>query len=445
MSIDDFVSVAVTSATSSPTRQGFGTPLIAAQNVPAGFVNRVRAYADEASMVADGFSVNDPAYIAAAAAFAQTPRPPKVKIGRRANKTTQSIKLKCLSATENDTYSIDVITPSGTKTTIMRTVPASSTTTAEATAIAALINAVTGFDASAVSDTITVTATAGVGVLNRFRNWTSNFTLTDASADPGLATDLNAILIEDGDWYGLTIDSASKAEILAAANWAESNKKLLVQHTSDGDVGDAVVSTDVMSQVKSAAYRYTGLLYNGNDTQGYSGTALQGLRFAGTPIPGNETWALKTLAGITVDKLSQTFIDQVNTKLGMVYVSVRGINVTQAGTGGNTGAGEWIDVVRFIDWQRDEIQVRNFGALTSNPKIPFTDFGIELIGAITQGALTDGEKNGGFEAGSTSVVVPKAADVDPTIRKQRKLSPVTFKGRLSGAIHSIVITGTVSA
>src|SRR5574338_1651735 len=137
MSIDDFVSVAVTSATSSPKRQGFGTPLIAAQNVPAGFVNRVRAYADEASMVADGFSVNDPAYLAAAEAFAQTPRPPKVKIGRRANKTTQSIKLKCLSATQNDTYSIDVITPAGTKTTITRTVPASSTTTAEATASAA--------------------------------------------------------------------------------------------------------------------------------------------------------------------------------------------------------------------------------------------------------------------------------------------------------------------
>jgi hypothetical protein len=326
MSIDDFVSVAITSASASPTKPGFGVPLIMAQNVPAGFVNRVRSYTDLPSMVTDGFTVNNPAYLAASNAFAQSPRPPRIKVGRRALKTTQSVKLKCLSATQGDTYSIVLVSAAGVSTTITRTVPGSSTAVAEATAIAALIAAVSGFGATnSATDTITVTATGGAGFLNRFKNWTSNFTLTSNEADPGIATDLNAVIVEDNDWYGLNLDSASKAEIVAAAAWAESNKKFFLQHTSDGDVGDGAVSTDVMSQVKAAAYRYTGLLYNGNDTQGYSGFGLQGLRFAGTPIPGNETYALKTIAGITVDRLTQTFIDQVKTKLGMVYVTVAAV------------------------------------------------------------------------------------------------------------------------
>jgi len=442
MALEDIVSVSITASTASPTRAGFGTMLVAAQKVPAGFTNRVRKYSDLAGMTSDGFLTSDPAYKCAQKYFSANPRPKAIKVGRRANKTTQALKLKCLSAVAGDVYTVTLVSSLGVSTVITRTVPGSSNVNAEATAIAALIAAVTGFTGTTAStDTISIVSSVGVGSLVALRSWSSTFLLTDQSADPGIAADLAAILLEDSDWYGLQLDSQSENELNAAAAWVESTpNKLHIATSSDGTILDSAVTTDVASDFKAAAYKSSGLIYNGNATDGYSGAAWMGQRFV--DAPGSDTWNLKTLSGVSADSLTATQRANALAKLCNVYVPTSGINITQLG---QVASGEFIDVRRFIDWLTSEIKVRVFSKLANARKIPYTDAGVDAVVSIIQGALRDGVDAGGLAASPAPVVTaPLVADVDSVSKAARLLPNITFTGTLAGAIHSTTITGTVS-
>jgi hypothetical protein len=103
---DDIASVTITRANVTPSRAGFGTPLVVAYHSLN--ADRVRTYSSLAGMAADGFRSHDPAYRAAAAIFAQTPRPRRVKVGRRALAPTQTIRLTPVAPSAGEVYSLEV-------------------------------------------------------------------------------------------------------------------------------------------------------------------------------------------------------------------------------------------------------------------------------------------------------------------------------------------------
>ena len=447
MGLSDLVNVSVTKSTSTPTRENFGTPLIAAYH--SVFPDRVRTYTSLTAMVSDGFAVTHPAYLAASALKAQDPSPPSWKIGRRALAPTQTITLKCLSAAEGDKYHLEIGLPGGTLTAVDYTVPSSGspTTTTVAAAIEALIEAVTGIDSTASTDTITVTATAGAGQLFDVQNWSANFELKNTTADPGIATDLAAILAVDSAWYGLTLDSNSKAELVAAAAWAESAKKLLVGTTSDTECGSNAVTNDVLSTLKGSSYAYTGVVFNGKKLLSYAGAAWQSGRLTATP--GSDTWAFKTLKGVPVDdekSLSASQEATVQTKNGNTYTAIAGLNVTFPG---KSASGEFFDVTRFVDWVVSECKTRIFAMLANSPKVPFTDGGADKVRAVVQAVLSEGVQNGGFNPGdggeikAPSCTVPKVASVATVDRAARNLPGVKFQGTLAGAIHTLTVQGEI--
>jgi hypothetical protein len=103
---DDIASVTITRANVTPSRAGFGTPMILAYHTLN--ADRVRSYSSLSAMSADGFRSHDPAYRAAAAAFSQTPRPRRVKVGRRALAPTQVIRLTPVAPSAGEVYSLKV-------------------------------------------------------------------------------------------------------------------------------------------------------------------------------------------------------------------------------------------------------------------------------------------------------------------------------------------------
>lgn len=103
---DDIASITVTRANVTPTRVGFGTPLIAAYHALNN--DRVRTYSSLAGMSSDGFRSHDPAYKAAAAMFSQTPRPRTVKVGRRASAPTQIVRLTPVTPSASEVYALEV-------------------------------------------------------------------------------------------------------------------------------------------------------------------------------------------------------------------------------------------------------------------------------------------------------------------------------------------------
>jgi hypothetical protein len=103
---DDIASVTITRANVTPSRAGFGTPMILAYHTLN--ADRVRSYSSLSAMSADGFRSHDPAYRAAAAAFSQTPRPRRVKVGRRALAPTQVIRLTPVAPSAGEVYSLRI-------------------------------------------------------------------------------------------------------------------------------------------------------------------------------------------------------------------------------------------------------------------------------------------------------------------------------------------------
>jgi hypothetical protein len=451
LALSDVVQASVSASSASPTVPGFGKTLLMVNKVPVSFPATPQTYTSLAGLITAGFLTTDDAYLAASACFSANPAPPAIMICQRVNKTSQVIKLKCLTAVQGSVYTITITTPLGVSTTITRTVPGSSTTTAEATAIAALIAAVTGFaGTTAAVDTITVTSPTA-GTLNGYSNWTSNFYLTDTTTDPGLAADLATAIAGDNTWYGLEIDSHSKAEILVAAAFAEANKKLFVTQSSESTVPDNAVTTDVASVVQSSAYFRTAILYTGNNTKNFAALEWQSGRFAGSPTPGNDTWMYNTLPGILVDNLTETQNATLGNKFATGYASMQGVNITVSGgiantnSAGRSGSGEFLDTRRFLDWLLSQIQLGIYSALLGPGKTPFTDKGLQSLATVVLGALQRGEQAQGLVVGSSQVATTLASNVSSADRQNRIFRGLTWSAQLAGAVHLVVSSGTVTS
>lgn len=115
MSLSDFVTVTVSiAAASSPTVAALNTGLIAAYHTH--YADRVRVYSSSsalASMVADGFSTTEPAYLAAERYLAAPNAPSLIAIGRRANPPLQTINLSLIDGTVGDDYNLTLVGSDG--------------------------------------------------------------------------------------------------------------------------------------------------------------------------------------------------------------------------------------------------------------------------------------------------------------------------------------------
>ncbi|MFC3227332.1 DUF3383 family protein [Marinibaculum pumilum] len=250
---------------------------------------------------------------------------------------------------------------------------------------------------------------------------------------------LQAIVDEDDEWYGLAIDSETAADILEVAAFVEPRTKLYIARSADADILTAA-DDDVASDLVASAYARTALIYHSQAAAEYPDAAWLGKQLP--TDPGSTTWMFKTLAGIPADSLTAT---QYNFALGKnvnIYTAVGGVNITQRGT---VAEPEYIDVIRGVDWLTARITERVYTALVNQPKIPFTNAGIAIIETLLREQLDIAvERDVIAPEPPYTVTVPDVLDVDPIDRAQRILRDVNFSARLAGAIHEVIIRGTVT-
>lgn len=435
MSLDSLVAVNITAETSVPTKPGFGTGLVLSSEAAGVFDvdERVRTYTKASELSEDGFSVTGPAYKMAALYFGQETKPSKLKVASRLLPPTPAATLTIGAVAEDEIVKVSV---NGTE--CAHTVTSGQTAADVATALEVLIEAVTGVTSSAASNVITVGVAAGEQL--HFADYSKHIAPKYTTTDPGVATDLGQILALDDDWFGLLLDSNSKAEVVAAAAWAETNRKALFFQTSDADCFTASNTTNVGYALKAASYAFTmGFAYEGNTDQ-WLGAAAMGERF--TAKPGSYSFKFKTLKGITARKLSASKATIAKGYNLNTYTTVGGLNMVAEGV---SASGEWMDQTIFVEWLRVEMQYRTFAKMANEEKVPYTDAGVDSLLAIVNGALFDGVKAGGLEAGTTSSEADPVASIDSSIRASRVLPEIRFTGKLAGAIHSLTINGTVTA
>jgi len=345
-SLSSIVDVQIDKLTKVPTRVGFGTILIMDENTVQA-ADDVEIYENLEDILSAGFVVTDEAYLAARAAFSQSPRPEKVVIARR------------------------------------------EIAEAMATAIARV----------------------------------------------------NEI---DSDWYFLISTSRVEADILSAGATIEAMLKTYFYETDEADSKDLAHATDttsIFAQMKIYE-RSVGIYTKTANLDSYPAAAWCGR--LGPKDPGSVTWKFKSLSGVTPDdELNSTERANVLGKNANLYLTVAGQAITMEGT---SGTGEFIDIVRGIDWLTRRIKEDVYFMLINEDKVPYTDKGGDALGLQVKGPLDEAVAVGLLAGGDEApvVTVPLVADIPQIQRAAREFGDIEFEGRLAGAVHKVIVRGRVT-
>lgn len=448
MALSDIVQVSISLRNAAVVAAGFGVPLIAGPSNR--FAERYQAYGDQAEMLEAGFASSDPEYVAAGYLMSQAQAPEQFLVGRRLTEVAQvdTITPTVVNLTE---YTVTI---NGTD--FDFTSDGSATAAEIVNGLLALINADVTIAAILTATNVanTLVLTADVAGQSFTTSVGANLAMVHTTANVGIAEDLAAFRAAGAIWYGTLLTSRNSIVIKSAAAWIEANSSDIpvigINQSSESTTASAAldpVGTDLGNVLAARDYTRTALMWHGTDGE-YADCAWAGglLPFD----PGTETWALKSLVGVTPDDLTTT---QKNNMIGAdvgqgknvnIYYSLTPQNaITERGT---MSSGDWIDVIRTIDWLKARISEAIANVLLTLPKVPFDDDGIQLLAGQVIGVLQGAETQGVLaKSPKFTVTAPRAADISGANKTARKLDPpIEFTATLSGAIHNVEVSGEVT-
>lgn len=446
-SIPNIVTFVLSDEGAAPEQQGFGVPLCMVYHTLN--VDLFREYTSAKAVKDDGFNVNSPAYKMAQAAFSSG-NLEKIIIGRRANAFTQTVRLTPTVTTLGHKHSITVRSPAfSTEQTVTFTNGGAETTTTISTGLKALLDALligeglgTTFLTATVGAGFLDVATITPGLLYTWSSPSENLLFEDRTTDPGIVSDVTNILDAAGGGvpYAISLDSRSKAQIVALASEALTRQKLLLASTMDSESIATTYSpsgTDVGSVLLAASQKYTALCYSRKPDQYLE------LRWASERLPldpGSNTWKFAQPSGATAEVLSDTQKARLLSKQMNFLAIEKGVSHMQEGWTSSNGV--FIDEVIGNDWFVDQGKVAVFGAFLSNPKIAFTDAGVNILSgavrAVAEAAsdagliVPESDKIDGWKI--TVTPVSKVSSANKSIRKYGK---ITLDATYQGAIHKL--------
>ena len=244
----------------------------------------------------------------------------------------------------------------------------------------------------------------------------------------------------ENGWYVALAAGIDEEDFEDMAEWTEAREKMFGYSYKDPD----------SNPVTNVYYRTFGICYGDDTGSGdpYKHIAMA-VRFLSYDA-GSETWVNKSLASESTSNFTDTEIDTIDKDPASYYIQVGDTGLVQ---GGKVRAGEWIDVIRFRDWLKNDMQLRILNLLVKRPKVPYTDKGIGLVRNQMIASLKEGTRRGGIAEDQYNsddelipgftTSVPLAADLSDTQRKSRILEDCTFSAILAGAIHVVNVTGSL--
>lgn len=422
--VQDIVLIQIDRQTTAVSREAFNIPMFLAAHTA--FTERARSYGSLTAVAAD-FGSSSNVYKAAQGYFGQEQVPPKVIIGRRA---VPSVTVTP-TVENNAAYTF-----------IVNGVTVTFTSDGTATAAEIVTGLQTAFNAAGV---IGATFTALVGTFTisgtdfAYKSVTANLVAVNAASTETVADALAAVEQVNNEWIVLNCESHLDADILALAAAIQGRKKLYGTSSSAAAIKTSG-TTDIASQLKAAGYDKTFIMYSASaDTQfpecGITAGQIQ-------DIPGSNTWKFKSIAGVTVDVLTDTEAANIKSKNCNTYESIGGVSMF---TEGVTSAGEFIDVSLFVLYLEARLRERIFFRLANTKKVAYTRAGFTILENDVRAVLSDAVATGGLaDSPAYTVSVPDPLAVDPNLRALRTLEQITFTARLAGAVHKVIVQGTVT-
>jgi len=433
MSLTEIVNVQVNVEDVAVSRQAFGIPLFLGFHKV--FTERFRIYTSVKGLTDDGFAAASNEVAVATAVFSQDIVPPQLFIGRR---QTDNSVLTVVTVADNTKYDVTVNGELASFTS-----GSSTTATLITFGITAAINALVGAGAvvTATDDPgVDVTVAPDVAAVPYSLTVTANILNTpDLAGAETLTAAIAAIRAINDDWYATMIHSHIVADIAEVAAVIETLKKIYAYSTDEADAITAA-TTDIFSTLSALNFDRTIGLFDVDADTAFPEAAWLGVMLP--KDPGSATWAFKTLVGQDADALTPTESSNARGKNGNTYETIGGVDITRFGT---TAEGEFMDIIRGVDFLESRLQERIFSKLVAADKIPYTEQGVAIIEAEIRGQLRDSIAQGIIaESPAFVITTPVVADISAVVKATRALPTITFTATLQGAIHKVTVVGSVT-
>ncbi len=432
MSLDQIVDIQITLGSKSVTRAGFGTPLILGTDSEGWYTDGelIRSYTS-LSGVNNDFDTYSDEYKWAQRLFSQEKKPKKILIGLRP-RPRASVETITPIVKNEDNYRVTI-----------NGVEYKFTSDKEATAVKivagllAVINKDNRFRMTA-SGTNTLILTADNPSQRNEVSTSSNLSLVHTGYYSNIINDIQDIQAINDDWYCLILTSRQNEDILRAAGFIETLRKIFIAASNDVSIISGY-GNDLGNQLRRGSYSRTALIWS-RDVENGPDAAWAGRKLP--TDPGSEQWRYASLSGIKPDMLTATEQEILNKKNVNHYTTVGGVGIVQKG---KMASGQWIDVTRFLDWFTARVQEGIYALLVSVEKVPYTDGGVTSLESIVRAKIEEGIRVGGISREpSYTVISQKVAEVDPQLRQDRIFPDISFEFRLAGAIGEVTVKGFVS-
>lgn len=443
--LNNIVQVQISRETQAVAQASFGVFAIVSEFTTSKTTvtfDRHRYYASLTEMTDDGWLTSDLEYKAAQKVFSQNPKVDQIMIGRKdSGDADWTAALAAIQIASQNWYGFMIIATKSaqilwdadfvTGNLIDITINGTAVTqvpfnTSHAQTMTDLD---TQIEADIANSTVTVSAARE---------------LTIVIAD-GTASAITVTVTGGASQPGSTIDYDDTGVVAAwkeAAAWCETEKKIYFYSSSEADILTSA-TTDIATFMKGQNYDRTVSIYHTNSNfeqtpawmeAGWPGEAL--------PYdPGDQTWAYKTIAGIASYSLTSSERTNALGKNANIYTETAGVDITEQG---KVASGEWIDIIRGLDWLESRLQEDVFAALVNVRKIPYTDGGVTAIAGIVEAVLNEAAGQGILVKDSIVVTAPKVADIASADKINRLLPDIDFTATLQGAIQTVEINGVVT-
>ena len=461
--LSELVSLNLSIAAGGIRAPNLSTPLLVGYH--AAWADYVRTFYSPSGVISSGIAANSPLHRMAVAAFAQSPSPRTIKIGRRATPPVHAGTLTPTTDAVGQTITLTVVAPDGTSRTYSQACTGGGIP-AEATALAVLLNAdVSGYGAAGS----TALAFAGVGndvevdpdvgaVAGQLYWYTElqNLDWVDLTPDPGLVADLALIRGEDDDWYSAALDSTSEAEQLILAAQLDLQGKLSWIGSQDATIKNAVAGNLFLDLLATSRTRAVPL-WNAHGMHEYPAVAAMAKMLAWNR-PGGVSLARQKLAGVTMSRyntdLTAAQLTNIRNARGNAYIDQAGVaNVD--GLAGTCSAERYVDQRMALDYLAANIPVELYNAMqaatNAGTRIPYTDGAAAVARAACRKILESAESWGAVmlrdpETGENyfNFSATPAASQTAANKAARHFAGCEFSCKILNEVASFDVAGTLS-
>lgn len=440
---------------------GFSVALIVQTESVPGVLdasNRTKVYSTLLE-VAEDFDDSDAAYKAAAAMFAQNPRPRQIKLGYRNPATSITTELNAIYAADPDFYWLGFTAE--IRDTINQHLAADWAETKPV--LAGLESNDTSTEAAAAEPDKTSTVTISI-------------------ASPGVVT-WNAHGLQNGDQVVLTTSGALPTGLTAGTTYYVVNQATNTFQLSATAGGSAITTTGTQNGTHTATSpQFGGSIAEYIESKGYDRSfvfyhtdatlypALALLAYCATRDldrgnllaaqrgdinSGNAyTAKFKKLVGITPLNKSSAVVQAITgfvPGLGInpaqghaanTYVDIGGLPMVVEGS---VGSRAFIDEIHASDWIVARMQEALLSTLANNARVPYTNPGVGILTNTVDGvmrrAVAAGIVAADFGENDTEIVPEYTISVDrveniPVSQRRNRIAPdIKVDFRYAGAIH----------